>query len=582
MKELDQYINQNNQNNFLLDMATILFYDGLNRYMKYFKSQGYTKDEVLRDFELFRLPEDFQDIENSTELVIKIKTALKDIESSDKKTKEILEKLSDLFGRNPHKSSDEAIKTFYHDLIQEKNPDYRSIFNELLKLDLENKYYSYRDDSLLELMTQLGIAGLNKSSIIYDPASGINSLIIEGLNQYGKNTVFAKAQDKKEEVLGYINLFLNRIRKEIQELNNSSSDLILTEGLFEQSLHEGESKEKEIIDIIQESLDLLSGTGKAFYLLPLKYLMDDSSRQFRKVLIENNYVESLFQLPENLIKNIDETPVLLVINKDKNDTRVRFINVSSIVSGTKRNPYFSKENIKEISETYLDEGAEKEWIRIIDRDRVIRENYNLSPRLYFYPDYTAEYPDWKYLEEVTEKVKSGNYIPSKDPYSDYNARVITKDDLKNSRIHKTDFLQEVSSVNINEELKINDILVLKDLKNFKALMYDPETSETVVADSNILVIRPDKGNINPYYLLAYLNSQEGRRQIESLGLKQYSLKHLEEEVLKKLIIPLKDFSTQESIGNTYKKYLEEKERTLKQLTEKEEEIGSVFDRTKNN
>ncbi|MEI3196449.1 MAG: restriction endonuclease subunit S [Lachnospiraceae bacterium] len=101
-----------------------------------------------------------------------------------------------------------------------------------------------------------------------------------------------------------------------------------------------------------------------------------------------------------------------------------------------------------------------------------------------------------------------------------------------------------------------------------------------MANGNLYVIELDEDKINPYFLKAYLESENGKAALSRVAVGA-TLLNLQVEGLKKVIIPLPDLESQKKIAEQYYAKLSE----IKELKYKLEKAGpknwNIFIRRKN-
>jgi len=110
-------------------------------------------------------------------------------------------------------------------------------------------------------------------------------------------------------------------------------------------------------------------------------------RDIRKEFVEKNLVEAVVLMPENLFYNTTAPGIILVINKNKRKkNEVLLINSSNLYKKGRPKNYLPDESIKQISDIYLN-WEEKEGIsKIVSKEEVIKNDYNLSPSRYVAQD----------------------------------------------------------------------------------------------------------------------------------------------------------------------------------------------------
>jgi len=106
-------------------------------------------------------------------------------------------------------------------------------------------------------------------------------------------------------------------------------------------------------------------------------------RDIRKEFVEKDLVEAVILMPENLFYNTTAPGIILVINKNKrNHDKILLINTSTLYEKGRPKNFLPDNSIKQISEIYLN-WEEKEGIsKIVNKEEIIKNDYNLSPSRY--------------------------------------------------------------------------------------------------------------------------------------------------------------------------------------------------------
>ena len=134
---------------------------------------------------------------------------------------------------------------------------------------------------------------------------------------------------------------------------------------------------------IMHSLSWLSSDGAAAIVcFPGIMYRGGAEQKIRKYLIDNNYVDSIVQLPSNLFLNVTISVDIMVIKKNKIDNRVLFVDASNEYVKVTKNNRLSEGNINRIVETVEKRSEEKYFSRLVSYDEVASEKYNLSVSTY--------------------------------------------------------------------------------------------------------------------------------------------------------------------------------------------------------
>lgn len=113
----------------------------------------------------------------------------------------------------------------------------------------------------------------------------------------------------------------------------------------------------------------------------------NKERDIRKAFVENDFVEAVILLSENLFYNTTSAGIILVINKnkpkiEKRKSKLLFINASTLFEKRRWKNYLPEESIKKIANLYLNFKEEEGISKIITKEEVIKNDYNLSPSRY--------------------------------------------------------------------------------------------------------------------------------------------------------------------------------------------------------
>jgi type I restriction enzyme M protein len=106
-------------------------------------------------------------------------------------------------------------------------------------------------------------------------------------------------------------------------------------------------------------------------------------RDIRKEFVDNDEVEAVILLPENLFYNTTAPGIILVINRDKKrENEILLINGSKLFEKGRPKNYLPDESIGKIADVYLGWKEEEGISRIIGKEEVVKNDYNLSPSRY--------------------------------------------------------------------------------------------------------------------------------------------------------------------------------------------------------
>ncbi len=127
-------------------------------------------------------------------------------------------------------------------------------------------------------------------------------------------------------------------------------------------------------------------------------------KQVRKWFVDNDLIEGVIYLPENLFYNTSAPGILLFLNKkkpDKQKDKIFLLNAArEFEKGDPKN-YIAEEGIRRISDAFSEWREEDKFSRILDKNQIIKNDYNISPSRYIHTADAVEYrPIGGILEEL--------------------------------------------------------------------------------------------------------------------------------------------------------------------------------------
>ena len=138
-------------------------------------------------------------------------------------------------------------------------------------------------------------------------------------------------------------------------------------------------KSKADLAFTMHMLHWLSTTGTAAIVeFPGVLYRGGAEKKIRKYLVDNNYVDTVIQLPENLFFGVTIAVCIIVLRKNKSEAKTYFIDASQefIHEGNKNK--LSDDNIKRIHDAYDGKTDEAHFTKLIDNAIIANNDYNLS------------------------------------------------------------------------------------------------------------------------------------------------------------------------------------------------------------
>lgn len=167
-------------------------------------------------------------------------------------------------------------------------------------------------------------------------------------------------------------------------------------------------KTKADLAFVMHALSWLSNEGTAAIVcFPGILYRGGAEQKIRKFLIDNNFVDSIIQLPSNLFFGTGIATCIMVLKKMKKDGKVLFIDASKyfVKSGNKNK--LTQEDIEKTVGLFRERKDVEYVSQLVSREQIAEEDYNLSVSTYVEPEDTSEKIDIeavnKELEELVRK-----------------------------------------------------------------------------------------------------------------------------------------------------------------------------------
>ena len=124
----------------------------------------------------------------------------------------------------------------------------------------------------------------------------------------------------------------------------------------------------------------------------------------RRWFVEQDVIEGVIYLPENLFYNTSAPGIIIVLNRAKPRERqgnVFLLNASrELVKGDPKN-YIPIEAVHRIAETFTAWKEVEKYSRIVSREEIAKNDYNISPSRYIH---TGEADEYRPIAEIIDEL----------------------------------------------------------------------------------------------------------------------------------------------------------------------------------
>lgn len=267
-----------------------------------------------------------------------------------------------------------------------------------------------------ELLARIVAAGRKEVRKVYDPACGSGSLLLQMAKVLGKENVrngfYGQEINKTTHNLCRINMFLHDVNYEKFDIaygdtlldpkhwDDEPFDAIVSNPPYSIKW-EGDDNPILINDPRFSPAGVLAPKSKAdlaFTMHMLHWLSTDGTaaivefpgvlyrggaeQKIRAWLVDNNYVDTVIQLPANLFFGVSIATCIIVLKKNKRDNKVLFIDGSNefIHEGNKNK--LLPEHITKILNEHISRADVPHFARLATYEEVRENGYNISVNSY--------------------------------------------------------------------------------------------------------------------------------------------------------------------------------------------------------
>ncbi len=296
----------------------------------------------------------------------------------------------------------------------------------------------YTPQEVSELLAEITTVGKTEVNKVYDPCCGSGSLLLKFAKVLGKDKVRQGFYGQEINLTTYnlcrINMFLHDINYNHFDIEHGDTltdakhwddepfDAIVSNPPY--SIRwEGDSnpllindarfspagvlapKSKADLAFTMHMLSWLSTGGTAAIVeFPGVLYRGGAEQKIRQYLVENNYIDTVIQLPPDLFFGTSIATCILVLKKSKTDNKILFIDASAeFVRGGNKNK-LSEENRQKILKAFIDRKNIEYFAKTAENQKVAANDYNIAVSSYVEQEDTREVINIKELNQEIVKI----------------------------------------------------------------------------------------------------------------------------------------------------------------------------------
>ena len=301
--------------------------------------------------------------------------------------------------------------------------------------------------------------------------------------------------------------------------------------------------------------NMLSSEGRAVAIMTNGSTWNTSDAKIRQSFIDRGLIEAVILLPGRLFGYTGIPTTMIVLSHGNKE--VRLVNAYEICHQGRRNNEFLADDIDRIVAALHEDSP---YSILVNKKQMAENEFTLN----FHSYATSEIPakDAKPFKSIVKKIFRGASIRAEelddmtsDEITPY--RYLRLSDIQDSLISaEIPYLKEIPPRMERNCVKNGALLLSKNGKPFKVAIAEVDENEKVLASANIFIIELDEELVDPYYLLAFFDSDEGRVFLNSVSVGT-TLPGINLSLLQKAQIPIPSKNVQTRIAEAYKTKLDE-------------------------
>ena len=320
--------------------------------------------------------------------------------------------------------------------------------------------------------------------------------------------------------------------------------------------------------------EMLVPDGIGVAIMSLGGLWNTLDKPIREAFVKYGKVKAVIKLPTRLF-SYTSIPVALIVF-GRSDGAIRFVDASNEYEEGRRLNSLSEQNIAKIL-TALNENSDIS--KIVSIEEIAKNEFNFDPTRYC--EVVEEIVGGVPFETIIKSITRGAPLAAKE-FDDMASIVPTKyqymmlANIKNGVIdNELPYLKEVPQKFQKYCINKGDLLLSKNGYPFKVAVANHSANKTILANGNLYIIKLDEEKADPYYVKAFLESEQGIAQLKRISVGS-SMPNIGVAQLNKILIPLISIEEQRKISLKYQATLDEIEILRRKIERAKDSLKNIY------
>ena len=301
--------------------------------------------------------------------------------------------------------------------------------------------------------------------------------------------------------------------------------------------------------------ELLADNGKAVSIITPGSTWNTIDTPIREYFVENGLIEAVIALPSKIFDYTGIPTSMIVLSKG--NKKIRMIDATQLFEQGRRLNILSDDNINTIL-SLLKEDSEQS--KKISNAEIKNNGYVINPTRYLTK--TVNFENAVKFETVIRRISRGasctaSQLDELASVEKTNFQYLMLSNIKQGQIDgELPYLQAVEPKLDKYCLKNHDLILSKNGLPYKVAIAEIDDDKKILANGNLFIIEIDETKANPYYIKAFLESQQGAAALKSITVGSV-MPNIGVEALKNMMIPLPAMEVQNKIATNYLSAIDE-------------------------
>ena len=326
---------------------------------------------------------------------------------------------------------------------------------------------------------------------------------------------------------------------------------------------------------VRRVLDAIADGGRAVIVVGSGAAFNHGDASVRRRLVTDGRVEAAIALPDELFFGSVASATMLVLGSGA--TSVRMVDATDLYVPSRRARDMGPDEVGEVLRRLAQDGP---MSRMVGEGDLAERNWSLFPPRYTRREVRLE--NATPLGELATSIERGaalraDELDALETSKDTGVCYLPVSSVTDGRVGAD--LPHIASLGKGHErscLRQGDLVLTKNGGPIRAAVAEIPEGQTVLATGNLYVVRPDASRVDPYFLAAFLASDDGRELVDSLTTGS-AIRTLPLRDLRGLEVPVPSMEVQRRVAARYQAALDEIEVCKSRLERARAAAGGAYE-----